>query len=125
MPKPKSFQMTSENLDPIMPVIKSFDKHLSIVKTKVKALGSTFRFRKSSYNEIEKIISNLSIKKSSQQEDIPTKIIKLNKNLFAKFIIKNFKFCIRKGKFSSELKHSDITPKEKRKRSTTKVNTDH
>ena len=38
IPKPKSFLMASDNLDPIMPVIKSFDKHPSIVKIKAKAL---------------------------------------------------------------------------------------
>ena len=36
--KPKSFPMASKNLDPIMSVIKSFDKRQGIVKTKTKAL---------------------------------------------------------------------------------------
>ena len=65
--------MASDNLDPIMSVIKSFDKHPGIIKIKAKAFDSTFHFRKTSCNEVEKIISNLSIKMSSQQEDFPTK----------------------------------------------------
>ena len=73
IPKPKFFPMASDNLDPVISVIKSFVKHLIIVKTKAKALDSTFHFRKTSCNEVEKIISNLSIKMSSQQEDFPTK----------------------------------------------------
>ena len=48
MPKPKSFPMASENLDSSMSVIKSFNKHPSIVKIKTKALDSTFYFRKTS-----------------------------------------------------------------------------
>ena len=64
--KPKFFPMANGNLDPIMSVIKSFDKHSSIVKIKAKALDSTFHFRKTSCNEVEKIISNLNIKKSCQ-----------------------------------------------------------
>ena len=76
IPKPKSFLMASDNLDTIMSVIKSFDKHRRIGKIKAKAFDSTFHFRKTSCNEVEKIISNLNIKKSCQEEDIPTKIIK-------------------------------------------------
>ena len=34
IPKPKSFHMASENLEPIISVINSFDKHPGIVKTK-------------------------------------------------------------------------------------------
>ena len=64
-PKPgKSSPMTNENLA-IMSVINSFDKHLRIVKIKAKALHSTFHFRKTSCNGVEKIISNLNIKKAS------------------------------------------------------------
>ena len=66
IPKPKSFPMASENVDPIMSVINSFDKHPSIVKVKAKALDSTFHLRGTSCIEVEKIISNLNIKKSCQ-----------------------------------------------------------
>ena len=62
IPKPKSFPMVSDNLDPIMYLIKAFDKYTCIVKIKAKALDSTFHFRKTSCSEIEKIISNLNIK---------------------------------------------------------------
>ena len=112
IPKPKSFPTASDNLDLII-VIKSFDKHPSIVKIKAKRFDSTFHFRKTSCNEAEKIISNLNIKKSSQQEDIATKIIKLNKDLIAKFIAENFNSCIQAG--PSELKHADIVPIHKKK----------
>ena len=46
IPKPKSFSMASDNLDPIMSVIKTFDKHPNKVKIKAKAFDSTFYFRK-------------------------------------------------------------------------------
>ena len=36
-PKPTTFPMASDNLDPTMSVINSFDKHPSIVKVKAKA----------------------------------------------------------------------------------------
>ena len=83
IPKPTFFPMATKSLDPIMsdPII-SFDNHPSVVKIKIKALNSTFHFRKISCKEVEKIISNLNIKMSCQQEDIPTKICKLNKDQF-------------------------------------------
>ena len=58
IPKPKSFPMASDNLDPIMSVIKSFDKHPSIVKIKAKAFDSTFHYGKASCNEVKKINGN-------------------------------------------------------------------
>ena len=77
IPKLKPFPMASNNLDPIIPVIKSFDKPPSKVKIKAQMFDSTIPFRKTSCNEVEKIISDLYSKKSCQQEDILTKIIKL------------------------------------------------
>ena len=68
------------------------------------------------------IISNLNIKKSCQQEDIPTKIIKLNKDLIAKFITENFDSCIDEGEFPSELNHVDIVPIHKKKDKSDKSN---
>ena len=115
IPKLKPFPMASESLDPIMSVIKSLNKHPSIVKIKAKALDSPFHFRETSCNEVEKIISTLNIKRSCQQEDIPTKIIKLNTGLITKFIAENFNSGIDKGEFPSELKHADIFPIHKKK----------
>ena len=56
----------------------------------------------------------LHIKKSCQQEDMYTKIIKLNNDMIAKFIAENFNFCIDEGEFPSELKHAGIVPIHKK-----------
>ena len=122
IPKPKPFPKASDNLDSMMSVIKSFDKDPSIFKIKAKGFDSTFHFRKTSCNEVEKIISNLNIKKSCQKEDIPTKIIKLNKDLIAKLVAENCNSCIDKGEFPFELKHADIVPIHKRKDKSDKSN---
>ena len=44
--------MASDNLDPIISVIKSFDKHPSKVKIKTKLPDSIFHFSKSNCNEV-------------------------------------------------------------------------
>ena len=85
-------------------------------------MDSTFHFRKTNCNEDEKIISNLNIKRFPQQEDIPGKIIKLNKDLIAKFIAENFKSCIDEAEFLSELKHADIVLIHKMKDKSDKSN---
>ena len=69
-----------------------------------------------------KIISQLNTAKACQNADTPTKIIKLNKDIFAKFISNNFKNCIDEGKFPYELKHSDVIPVHKEKDKCVKEN---
>ena len=59
---------------------------------------------------MSKIINNLDISKSTQQGDIPTKIIKDNKDLFSSFISANFNNAVNKGVFTNELKQADIKP---------------
>ena len=49
-------------------------------------------------------------------------IIKLNKNLIAKFKVENFNSCIDEGEFPSELKHADMVPIHKEKDKSDKSN---
>lgn len=51
----------SEHLEPVISITKSF---ASIVKIKATAFDSTFRFRRTSCNEVEKIIDKFNIKKT-------------------------------------------------------------
>ena len=61
------------------------------------------------------ISEKLAVMKLKRLSVIPTKIIKLNKDLVAKFIAENFNSCIDEGEFPSELKHADIVPIHKKK----------
>ena len=51
---------------------------------------------------ISKIINNLDTSKVAQQGDIPTKIIKDNKDLFPYFISASFNSAVKKGVFQSK-----------------------
>ena len=57
-----------------------------------------------------KVIQDLNAKKSCQTSDTPTKIIKLNSDIFSNLIYKHFNCCIDKGEFPNDLKHVDIVP---------------
>ena len=59
---------------------------------------------------IMKFINNLDTSKAAQQGDIPTKIIKDNKDLFSYFISASFNNAVNKGVFPNELKQADIKP---------------
>ena len=50
------------------------------------------------------------LRKSRQQWDVPTKIIKLNKDLIAKFIAENLNSYIDEGELPSEIQRTDIVP---------------
>ena len=59
---------------------------------------------------ISKITINLATSKATQQGDIPTKIIKDNKELFSYFISASFNNAVNRGVLPDELKHADIKP---------------
>ena len=57
----------------------------------------------------------LSIVKACLKDDIPTKVIKMNKDIFAGFAAKDFNDCADKDVFPDELKHADATSIYRRK----------
>ena len=75
-----------QNTDPILATVNSYHKQPSTERIKNSSCNTTFNLRKNYSNEISKVIDNLNIKKTWQNSDIPTKIIKLNKDIIASFI---------------------------------------
>ena len=49
-----------------------------------------------SSSEVIRLIKALTVKKSSQKSDIPTKILQLNAAIFGNFICENFNYCLKK-----------------------------
>ena len=71
IPKPKSFPMASDNLDPIMSVIKSFDKHPSIVNIKAKEFDFTFHFRKLAVMKLKRLSGISTLKSLANKKIFP------------------------------------------------------
>ena len=46
--------------------------------------------------------------------DIPTKVIKMNKDIYANFIMDHFNYCIAYGKFPDKLRDADVIPVHKK-----------
>ena len=57
---------------------------------------------------VSKIINNLDTSKAALQGDIPTKILKDNKDLFSYFISAYFNNAVNKGVFPNEPKQADV-----------------
>ena len=69
-----------------------------------------------------KVINSLNVAKSCQMNDIPTKVIKMNKDVFANFITDYFNYCIAHGELPDELNHADVMPAHKKNQKCDKTN---
>ena len=71
--------------------------------------------------EIQKIIRDMSVHKTCQSKDIPTKTIKMKAHIFANFVCLHFNYYTDIGKFSQEFKNADIIPVHKKKEKRDKI----
>ena len=62
---------------------------------------------------VMEFIKKLNVARSCQMIDIPTKFVKMNKDIFANFITDHFNYCIAYGEFPNEIKHTDVIPVHK------------
>ena len=93
---------------------------IKVIKTRRKE--GTFTFNYVSYEEVLNEIRKLQVAKTIQQNDIPTKILKENSEVFARYFHENITFCIESSIFPSDLKVTDVTPAFKKKSKTSKNN---
>ena len=114
---PKKYQcfLNDMDSDSVLSVLNAFKNHPSIKNIKYKKLNSTFCFQNTYTDVVMKVVNNLNVAKTCQVNDIPTKVIKMNKDIFANFIMDHFSNCITYGEFLDELKHADVIPPVHRK----------
>ena len=74
------------------------------------------------YDDILKKTNNLNTAKTSQQSDIPTKILKQNSDFFTEYVCGNTNQCILTTMFPPDLKLADLTPVYKKKSKNLKDN---
>ena len=88
--------------EPILNYINKFKNHSSIkvIKSRKKE-EQTFTFSYVSYEEVLNEIRKLQTTKTTQN-DIPTKTLKENSEVFARYFHKNINFCIENSIFPSE-----------------------
>ena len=65
-------------------------------------------------SDVKKDILNLDVSKASQDSDIPTKIIKINADIFAEVLCNVFSRSLEVGEFPSGMKLVNVTPVHKK-----------
>ena len=110
IPKKDHTDSIVENVrDPTLKAILKYRKHPSIlaIKRKLKS-GPVFTFNHITKEDVIKEINNLDASKASQEDDIPTKIIKENSDIFSNFICQSFNNMIDVCIFPASLKLANI-----------------
>ena len=87
----------------VLSVLNAYKNHPSINNMKRKKFNSTFSFENTYTDEVMKVINNLNVAKTCQVNDISTKVIKTNKDIFDNFITDHFN-----GEFPDEFKHAGV-----------------
>ena len=122
IPKKYHYFLNDMDSDSVLSILNAFKNHPSIKNIKRKKFSSTFSFENTYTDVVMKVINNLNVAKSCQINDIPTKVIKMNKDIFANFITDHFNYCTAYGEFRDELKYADIIPVHKKNEKCDKTN---
>ena len=122
--RPNDFDPLSENIrDKTIQAIVKYRDHPSIVAIRNKCNRTPyFIFPNISAEEITKEIRKLDPSKASHDNDIPTKIIKENADIFLEFICMSVNHSIDNNIFPSTLKLANITPVFKKGSANSKEN---
>ena len=109
--------------NPVLNAVNKYKNHPSIImiKEKIKPIEK-FSFFPVQYDDVLRKIRNLDPSKSSQQTDIPTKILSYNSEYFAGYFHENINFCFENSCLPSDLKFADLTPAYKKKSKNSKDN---
>ena len=95
--------------DPVLNAIENFSHHASVLKIK-EARDSTdcFSFKLVSVEDISKEIHALDPSKATQRDDIPTKTIKNNSDIFSKIFQANLNNAVEISTFPEQLIYADV-----------------
>ena len=100
---------TNEHINSIDFALKTYKSHPSILNIRKKVSKSNFSFQNVTISEIENELQKLNSKKSSTLNNIPTKILKSNKDICSSTLHMIFNESLNNSSFPDELKLADIT----------------
>ena len=107
----------------VLIAVNKYKNHPSVImiKEKIKPFEK-LSFFPVQYDDVLRKIRNLDPSKSSQQTDIPIKILNYNYEYFAGYFHENINFCLENSCLPSDLKFADVTPAYKNKSKNSKDN---
>ena len=89
---------------------EKYKKHPSIKAIAGVSKNNNFILGKVSYEKNLYEIKQLDTRKACQDTDVPSKIIKMNSDIFADFLYQNFNDAIAISVFPQNLKHREKAP---------------
>ena len=106
-------EVTTSVRNSLTPITEKYKYHPTI--TAIKNHMDKIEKPNFSFNDITKPffikeIKNLDPKKTSQSNDIPTKLIKEYSDIFATIIVEDFNKCMHNGTFPRSFKISEVIP---------------
>ena len=108
---------------PVESAIEKYKNHPSIqMIEETFDSNKTFSFDLVSSDTIFKQILSLDTKKATHSNDVPTKIVKANAELFSIFVSNAFNESVISGKFLSVLKLANVKPVHEKKSSLEETN---
>ena len=96
--------------DPTLRIIEQYKSHPSVVATNEKNLIKKFSFEYIPKSDVKKEILNLVVSKASQDSDVPTKLIKMDADIFAEVLYNVFNWSLEVGEFPPAMKLVNVTP---------------
>ena len=112
--------------DPIEKAIQKYKNHpsISIIKKMVSTVdkNNKFSFEPITADDISQQIKHLDINKTTQESDIPTKLVKRFDNLIIDYVQENFNNSLKKGTFPKDFKKVVVHPTHKKYCKTEKSN---
>ena len=111
IPQYEDQNVNLDNIDDPLEIIKEkYKNHPSIVAILDNKFDKSFSFQPVSKEEIEKEILALQDGKTVQQSDIPTKIVKMNVDIFSELLFFEVYKTIEFSTFPFCMKLADVTP---------------
>ena len=101
-----------DNEDPVARAVEKYKNHPSyrLIKENYRNTNNNFHFENFSAKEIEKELRDLLSSKAAQDSDIPTKVIKVNIDIFTTILVEEFSKSLALAMFPSSMKLANITP---------------
>ena len=92
-------------------IITTYKNHPSIMK--IKEHTEKFTFTKTNFKEVEEQLKSLDPKKTTVENDIPTKILIDTKEIVTEYLTKIYHISIDNQSFPPSLKKADVIPSHK------------
>ena len=106
--------------DPVANAINRYENHPSILRIIQEGYSeNTFSFEPISELNILSVFNNINSSKAYQKNNIPPQILKDNVDICTVILSSDINNCIYHSIFPNNLKHADITPTFKKKRTIT------